>query len=315
VVRGGGGPVIIGGGPAMGGGLGGGGGFGRGGMIGGGLGGLILLGLLAFFLGGRGGAGADAAIDTIVNQGGGLVGQGQQAMPQDEGFVGDCTAEQANRDPNCQLSATAQSLDAFWSNALRTQANVRYTEPDVVSFSGQTNTPCGTANAASGPFYCPADATIYVDTAFYQDLVQQFGGSDGPLAREYILAHEFGHHIQHQLGEFQGDRSGTGADSMSVRIELQADCFAGMWARTASTMPDPDTGVPFLQRLTEQDIHDALAAAAAVGDDHIQEIATGTANPESFTHGTSEQRMHWFRIGYQNGTLAACDTLRAADLG
>lgn len=313
------GPVVISGGgggmggpmlPTGGGGMGG--GMGRGPMIGGGIGGLLLLALLGMFFGGRGGGGGDVVQQVLEPV---LTGGAMQPAAQATGWVGECSAEQANTDANCQLSATADSLDTFWNRTLATEAGQRYVQPDVVSFSGSTATACGTANTSAGPFYCPGDKTVYVDTAFYRDLVSQFGGSDGPLAREYVLAHEFGHAIQHQLGILEQSHSTPGATSASVRTELQADCFAGIWAKAASSTVDPDTGVVFLKPLTEQDINDAIKAASSVGDDHIQQMSQGSVNPDSFTHGSSEQRVKWFMQGYRNGTIASCDTFSAQNLG
>ncbi|MBO0610411.1 KPN_02809 family neutral zinc metallopeptidase [Myceligenerans salitolerans] len=239
--------------------------------------------------------------------GGGSTGQEQ--------YVDNCTAEQANTDRECRLSATAQSLDAYWSQTLPAQAGTEYVAPGVVSFTGGVDTACGSATSATGPFYCPADQTVYEDVRFFDELEQRFGASGGPLGEMYVTAHEFGHHVENQLGAFdRADRSGTGADSDSVRIELMADCLAGMWAGHAATTPDPDTGVPFLEPITARQLDDALSAAAAVGDDHLQESAGQAVNPEAFTHGTSNQRVRWFTIGYEGGTVDDCDALSARDL-
>jgi predicted metalloprotease len=145
-------------------------------------------------------------------------------------------------------------------------------------------------------------------------LAQQYGSSAGPLAEMYVVAHEYGHHIQNLTGVFdRADRSGTGDDSDSVRVELQADCYAGMWAGDAATTVDPDTGVTFLEPITREQLADALSAAAAVGDDHIQAQSGGGVNPDTWTHGSSEQRQRWFTTGYEQGTLEACDTFAVAE--
>jgi len=294
---------------------GGGGGMGRGPVLGGGLG-LLALAAVAFLIFGRGGGGgAGGEIVSQVLEPVLVGGQYQTYDDQYTDYVGECTAEQANSDANCQLSATADSLDTYWNKTLAQEAGIQYQQPEIVSFDGATRTGCGTAETAAGPFYCPRDKTIYVDTAFYRDLVSKFGGSDGPLAREYILAHEFGHAIQHQIGTLDKDHSQPGAASASVRTELQADCYAGLWAKSASSTIDPDTGVVFLEPLTEQDINDAISAASSVGDDHIQEISSGSVNPDSFTHGSSAQRVAWFMQGYKYGTMQACDTFNASTLG
>jgi predicted metalloprotease len=231
------------------------------------------------------------------------------------GYIGDCTAEQANTDPECRLNAAVQSLDAYWATTLSEQGGVEYQQPGVVSFTDAVDTGCGSATSATGPFYCPADATVYEDLGFYDQLSSQFGAEGGPLAEMYVTAHEFGHHIENQLGLFErADRSGTGPESDSVRIELMADCLAGMWAGTATTTEDPDTGVPFLEPITRDELEQALSAAAAVGDDNIQRRSGGDVNPEAFSHGSSEQRVQWFSTGYEGGTIQDCNALDASRL-
>ncbi|MDR1712327.1 MAG: neutral zinc metallopeptidase [Propionibacteriaceae bacterium] len=230
-----------------------------------------------------------------------------------EGYVEDCTAEEANTDRNCRLSATVQSLDAYWAETLPAQEGIKYTMPAVLSFEGAASTACGQANSSSGPFYCPGDETIYIDVSFYDLLQSQYGASGGALAEEYVVAHEMGHHIQDQLNLLGGSQD-SGADSDSVKVELMADCLAGMWAGAAATTVDPDTGKTFLEPITKEQLTDALSAAAAVGDDHIQQASAGYINPEAFTHGTSDQRMYWFSVGYKDGTIATCNTFNADSL-
>jgi uncharacterized protein len=151
--------------------------------------------------------------------------------------------------------------------------------------------------------------------SFFDELRDRFGSSGGPLAEEYVTAHEFGHHIEQLSGVMaSADRSGTGPESDSVRIELMADCLAGMWAGNAATTIDPDTGLPFLQEITPAELKDALSAASAVGDDRIQQSATGSVNPEAWTHGSSEQRQRWFMTGYEGGTFQDCNALEASTL-
>jgi predicted metalloprotease len=233
----------------------------------------------------------------------------------ESGYIGECTAEQANTDPECRLNAAVQSLDAYWTTTLPEQGGVEYQMPEVVSFTDAVDTGCGSATSATGPFYCPADTTVYEDLAFYDQLSSQFGAKGGPLAEMYVTAHEFGHHIENQLGLFErADRSGTGPESDSVRIELMADCLAGMWAGTAATTKDPDTGVPFLEPISRAQLEQALSAAAAVGDDNIQRRSGGDVNPEAFSHGSSEQRVKWFSIGYEGGTIQDCNALDASSL-
>jgi len=188
--------------------------------------------------------------------------------------------------------------------------NGSYVEPTLVLFSGVVNSACGQGRAAMGPFYCPADQQVYIDLSFYEDLRQRHG-ADGDFAQAYVIAHEVGHHVQTLLGisnrvvSAQRGASQAEANALSVRQELQADCFAGLWAHHAQRSR---------QVLETGDLDEALTAAAAIGDDRLQEGARGYAVPESFTHGSSEQRMRWFRTGFDQGTVEACDTFSAASL-
>lgn len=276
-------------------------------MAGGGVGALLITVLVVFLSGGD--LGSLSQVLGTGNVSPETVGEGHEA------FVEDCTAQEANLDRQCRLSATSQSLDAVWTRVLPEQAGVEYVLPGVTSFSGAVDTGCGSATSATGPFYCPSDQTVYVDVSFFGELRDRFGSTGGALAEEYVIAHEFGHHIEQLVGALDAaDRSGTGPESDSVRIELMADCLAGMWAHRAATEVDPDTGVTFLEPITDAQLRDALSAAAAVGDDRIQETTTGQVNPEAFTHGTSEQRVRWFSIGYNGGTMQDCNALEAATL-
>ena len=223
-----------------------------------------------------------------------------------EGLAGCETGADANEDAECRMAGAADSLDRYWS----TQVGNYRSPGDVVLFSGQTQSPCGTASSQTGPFYCPSDEAIYVDTAFFGTLTQNYGASGGPLAEMYVLAHEWGHHISNQIGSLQNVGRDSGPASGSVRLELQADCFAGAWVKDASTVAD-DQGVPFLKPVTREEIADAMSAAAAVGDDRIMESAGMGVNPERFTHGTSEQRQKWFMTGYQEGPTS-CGTFDVA---
>jgi uncharacterized protein len=267
--------------------------------IGGGLGGLVIV-LLALFLG--------------VDPGGVLsqqpVNTREDAAP---GFdLNKCrTGADANKYVQCRVVATGNSVDAVWH-----QLMPGYTRPHVRLFSDRVNTGCGPATSAVGPFYCPVDKTAYFDTGFFQVLVDQFGSSGGPLAQEYVVAHEFGHHVQDLQGVLGRSQQGAqGAQGSGVRTELQADCYAGVWAHYASTVKQESTGVPYLEPLSDKDIEDALSAAASVGDDRIQQAATGRTNPESWTHGSSAERQKWFTVGYQTGNPNKCDTFHAANLG
>ncbi|MCS6552413.1 neutral zinc metallopeptidase [Curtobacterium flaccumfaciens pv. flaccumfaciens] len=217
------------------------------------------------------------------------------------------TGRDANLRVECRMEGAAESLDTYWTSEARS-LGISYTAPEFFLFQDSTDTSCGQASAATGPFYCPPDRAVFLDTAFYDDLQSQYGSSGGPLAQMYVVAHEWGHHIQQLQGSFANtDRSGTGASSGSVRVELQADCYAGAWVGDAATTKDA-SGETFFEPITRTQITDALSAASAVGDDSIQERATGRVDPDSFTHGSSEQRQRWFLRGYQQGATS-CDTL------
>lgn len=218
------------------------------------------------------------------------------------------TGADANEYVDCRMQATAYSLDAYWGETLPSQAGIAYVEPGMVIFTGNVTTACGAASSAMGPFYCPADHTVYLDTGFFDELSSQYGADGGPLAELYVVAHEFGHHIQNELGTLREYAAqDAGAASNSVRVELQADCYAGMWVSGASSSKDAN-GVAYLEQPTDEQIRSALSAAAAVGDDHIQETFQGQVTPHTWTHGSSEQRMRWFTTGTTSGSMDACDT-------
>ena len=218
------------------------------------------------------------------------------------------TGADANANLDCRILGTANALNSFWPGYLN-QYGVKYSVPKTVIFTGSVDTACGAATSAVGPFYCPGDNKAYFDPDFFAQLETQFGSSGGPLAQEYVVAHEFGHHVQDLAGTIGKAQQGPkGAQSASVRTELQADCYAGIWMRYASTKPAPGSSQPFLKPLAQSDLNDALSAASSVGDDRIQKAATGRTNPESWTHGSSEQRQKWLYKGYQSADLAACDT-------
>lgn len=216
--------------------------------------------------------------------------------------------DQANKQIDCRMSATALSLDDYWGAVLPAQAGIEYVLPEFILFSGQVSTGCGGASSAVGPFYCPPDQTVYIDTTFFDELTTRFGADGGPLGELYVVAHEFGHHIQNQLGTMDSvQRGDTGPTSDAVRLELQADCYAGMWVRGAVETKDA-AGNSYLLAPTRAEIDQALSAAAAVGDDHIQETFSGQVTPHTWTHGSSEQRQRWFMTGYDQNSLASCDT-------
>ncbi len=207
------------------------------------------------------------------------------------------TGEDANQRSDCRIVAVVKSVQAFWE---RREPN--YRRATTVFFNGSTTTGCGAASSSIGPFYCPADERIYIDLGFYDDLRARFGARGGPFAEAYVIAHEYGHHVENLRGVLAQSRSReTGPQSPAVRVELQADCLAGMWARGAV-----QTG--FIEELTEADIQDGLNAAAAIGDDRIQQQAQGQVSPERWTHGSAEQRQRWFLTGYRSTEPFPCDT-------
>lgn len=217
------------------------------------------------------------------------------------------TGSDANSDVQCRVIGTVNSVQAFWTAELpRYQKQWQPTK--TVLYQGSTQSACGTASNQVGPFYCPVDQKVYIDADFFEILTKQFGADSGALAQEYVVAHEYGHALQDQLGLLgRAQQDPQGANSGGVKIELMADCLAGVWAQAASSTKGAD-GKTFLKPLTDDDIKSALSAASAVGDDKIQEKTQGQVNPESWTHGSADQRQRWFLQGYKTGDLNQCNT-------
>ncbi|PIY09271.1 MAG: metalloprotease [Flexibacter sp. CG_4_10_14_3_um_filter_32_15] len=224
------------------------------------------------------------------------------------------TTTQTNEQPNDEMgqfaSVVLQDTEDVWNKIFKEELNTDYPEPKLVLFSGVTSTACGRGESATGPFYCPADQDIYIDLTFFEELQNRFGAG-GDFAAAYVIAHEVGHHIQKQLGASdyvnsqRGKVSETQQNELSVRLELQADFYAGVWAHYADKWKNV---------VEEGDIDEALNAANAIGDDRLQKQAQGYTVPESFTHGTSAQRKKWFLKGYQTGDIRQGDTFKTNDL-
>jgi predicted metalloprotease len=206
------------------------------------------------------------------------------------------TGEDANNNPDCARLAVVNSIQGYWSRTLQ-----GYREADTVIFSDSVSTGCGSATSAVGPFYCPPDEMVYLDTTFFDDMLEgQLGATGGDFAEAYVLAHEYGHHIQNLTGYMSRVRTQQGPESDAVRLELQADCFGGVWANHATTVPDADGNV-LIESLDDQDISEAINAAQAVGDDRIQQRSGGRVSPDQWTHGSAAAREYWFKRGFQTG--------------
>jgi len=266
---------------------------GSGGRIaaGGGIGSLLLIGLFLLM----GGNPSDI---------GGMLGGGQSGGGPESTLEHCNTPEDGNRDADCRVEFTAQSVDQMWATMLPEQAGIEYREPGRVVFQNVVASGCGQATSATGPFYCPADQSAYFDVSFF-DQLNRIGGTNSPLAQMYIVAHEFGHHVQQLEGTLSlSNYNDPGEDSNAVKIELQADCYAGIWVAHADKGENA-----MLEPITREQVAGAIDTARAVGDDNIQKRSGGEVRPDLWTHGSSEQRQNAFLTGYNEGTMAACDTL------
>ena len=267
---------------------GGGGGFGIGHL---GIGGIVIVGLLSLVF--------HQNFFALLSGGNAGVSQGQvRSAPNPR------QDQREARDADL-IKTVFHKIQNSWAIMLPEQAHIPYRHATLVLFRDATQSGCGLAQDATGPFYCPQDEKVYLDLGFFDELKTRFGGSNADFAQSYVVAHEVGHHVQKLLGTEQkvriaeSQRPGI-ANALSVKVELQADCYAGVWGNSARDS----------FKLTQADIQDALNAAAAVGDDHLQKMATGHVSPETFTHGTSAQREEWFTRGYQSGEISACNTFR-----
>ncbi|MGI5244299.1 KPN_02809 family neutral zinc metallopeptidase [Dactylosporangium sp. CA-139066] len=292
----------------------GGGGFGGGG--GGGFGGLG--GLPIPIGGGKVGCLITIVILAIVVCGGyfgrGMLGGGGGNSGQGDNTNINQQCDKSNKDrfknADCRNVLYINSVQAYWKTEMPAAFGKQYTPAKTVFFSNRVNTGCGAADSGVGPFYCPADSQVYIDLTFYNELSSRFGAT-GEFAAPYVLAHEYGHHIQNLLGT--NAQAQQGANSASVRLELQADCYAGTWANHATETKDPQ-GDALFKSITEQDVAEAVQAAESIGDDTIQKKAGGRVNPDAFTHGTSAQRKKWFLQGFNTGDPRQCDTFHASTL-
>jgi predicted metalloprotease len=276
----------------------------------GGVGGVILL-IVLFVVsqclgvdligGGGGGGGGTLGLDATQLQG---------AKGTSDAYAHCKTGADAEKDHNCGRVAVVNSIQDFWQDTLPQAAGVDYQPATTRTFSGQISTGCGQASSAVGPFYCPAqgDMSVYLDPNFFDQVLEgQLGGPDGSFVEWYVLGHEYGHHIQNLTGQMSNVRTQQGEGSDAVKLELQADCYAGMWTR-AAVSTDDESGEPlFVEGPNDEDLRLAIEAAAAVGDDHIQKVTQGRVDPGSWTHGSSDQRIEAFRAGYERGDYNHCD--------
>ncbi len=286
-----------------------GGGFGGVAKGGGGLGVLLVIAVVVYNMWSGGGSSGNILNQMLTD------GSGSSVTADNGELEANCkTGADANANSDCALVAVVNSVQAFWTDQFQ-QSGSTYQPAPTIWFTGQTNTGCGSANSGVGPFYCPADNNVYIDLSFFGTLKSQFRANDQMFTQAYVLAHEYGHHVQNLLGTSSRVSQAAGPSSGSVRLELQADCYAGAWANHAITVPGAD-GRILIESISQADVDAALQAAAHIGDDYIQSnLGDGSADPSSFTHGTSAQRQHWFTVGYESGNPVDCNTFETDSLG
>ncbi|MFI5933546.1 neutral zinc metallopeptidase [Actinoplanes sp. NPDC051494] len=283
---------------------GGGGGGGIGGLPigGGGLTGIIVTVLIAL-------VGGYFGINTLGGSDSGSTQTGDNTS-----LTQKCSESDATKQLDCRNTLFVNSIQDYWTDAYPQNFDGSYKPAKTTLFANRVNTGCGAADSGVGPFYCPADDKVYIDLSFYDVLAQQLG-APGEFAQPYVLAHEYGHHIQDLAGteaamRRQQERDPDQANALSVKLELQADCYAGAWAKNA-TGTDTASGKKIFKSITTQDIEEGLQTASKIGDDTLQQQSGGTVNPAEFTHGTSAQRQQWFSEGYKSGSPKSCDTFAA----
>jgi predicted metalloprotease len=291
---------------------GGGGGFGLGGLLlGGGFGGLGIVGIIIYLvlthLGGISGHGLTGAS--------GLSGVGNNSSMDNSKVAGSCkTGADAKKNHDCQLVAEINSVQAFWTDQFARSGST-YQPAFTRFFRGQIRTGCGAGTAQQGPFYCPADKLVYIDLSFFDSELKQLGAQDTPFVEAYVFAHEYGHHVQDLLGTESKVKTRKGPTSDSVRLELQADCYAGVWAAHATTTPSANGGPPIISNITQNDITNAVNTAGKIGDDAIAQTMGSSVDSAQFTHGTAAQRQKWLTTGLHTGDPAQCNTFNTNNLG
>jgi hypothetical protein len=285
------------------------GGGGLGGRVALGGGGVSIVGLVIYLLMSQLGGGSIGALPSLPEAGGPSNATNSGKIQEYCKFARDATAH-----PECETVAAINSIQDYWKNEF-SESGRTYKPAVTHVFSRATQTGCGSASADVGPFYCPADGNVYIDLSFYNELKQRFGAHGGWFARAYVLAHEYGHHVQDLLAQSAGSRA-SGATSGSVRLELQADCYAGVWAFHAQQTKTA-SGKPLIEGVSQNDIDAALDTAGRIGDDFIQsEIAGRQVNESQFTHGSSAQREKWLLTGLKTGDPSRCNTFaRGVNLG